>query len=189
MWVRTHACGVGNAIHTRGVVPGGVRFYNPGLKPPWTVIMTRYHGRSLRIGRASEAGRPYLITTVTRDRYPLFLDWRIGRLLVLQLRAATEQGHVDSLAWVIMPDHVHWLIVPGTESLHASVRRVKSRSARSIRQALGTCGAIWQKGYHDRAVRRDQDVRAIARYIIANPLRANLVKSIGDYPLWDAIWL
>ena len=31
--------------------------------------------------------------------------------------------------------------------------------------------------------------RAAARYIVANPLRAGLVKQIGDYPLWDAIWL
>jgi hypothetical protein len=38
-------------------------------------------------------------------------------------------------------------------------------------------------------VRRQQDMRALARYVIANPLRAGLVESIGDYPLWDAIWL
>ncbi|RUQ45382.1 transposase, partial [Corynebacterium pseudodiphtheriticum] len=24
---------------------------------------------------------------------------------------------------------------------------------------------------------------------VANPLRAGLVKRIGDYPLWDAIWI
>lgn len=25
--------------------------------------------------------------------------------------------------------------------------------------------------------------------MVANPLRANLVDTIGDYPLWDAAWL
>ena len=34
-----------------------------------------------------------------------------------------------------------------------------------------------------------EDVRAVARYIIANPLRAGLCERIGDYPLWDAAWL
>ncbi len=29
----------------------------------------------------------------------------------------------------------------------------------------------------------------IARYIIANPLHAGLVKQVGDYPFWDAVWL
>ncbi len=29
----------------------------------------------------------------------------------------------------------------------------------------------------------------MARYVVANPLRAGLVERIGDYPLWDAIWV
>jgi hypothetical protein len=48
---------------------------------------------------------------------------------------------------------------------------------------------VWQKGLHDRAIRVDEDIVAIARYIIANPIRAGLVKSIQEYPHWDAIWL
>ncbi|MGH8412134.1 MAG: REP-associated tyrosine transposase, partial [Pseudomonas sp.] len=38
-------------------------------------------------------------------------------------------------------------------------------------------------------IRRDEDLPAVARYIVANPLRAGLVEKIGDYPLWDAVWL
>jgi hypothetical protein len=29
----------------------------------------------------------------------------------------------------------------------------------------------------------------MARYVVANPLRAGLVQKLGDYPLWDAIWV
>ena len=151
--------------------------------------MNRYHGKNLRVGRLSERHRPYLITTVTRERVPVFADWRIGRLLVAELRAVTEHAYADSLAWVVMPDHLHWLMVPGTESLDAAVRRIKSRSARSIHRRLGMSGALWQKGYHDRAVRKEDDIRGLARYIIANPVRAGLVESVGDYPLWDTTWL
>jgi hypothetical protein len=32
-------------------------------------------------------------------------------------------------------------------------------------------------------------LRHLARYIIANPIRAGLVERAGDYPLWDACWL
>jgi hypothetical protein len=28
-----------------------------------------------------------------------------------------------------------------------------------------------------------------ARYIVANPLRAHLVRHVGEYPLWDCIWI
>jgi hypothetical protein len=29
----------------------------------------------------------------------------------------------------------------------------------------------------------------VARYIVANPLRAGLVEGIGNYPHWDCIWM
>jgi putative transposase len=38
-------------------------------------------------------------------------------------------------------------------------------------------------------LRNEESVIDAARYIIANPLRAGLVKRVGDYPLWDAVWL
>ncbi len=151
--------------------------------------MNLYHGRDLRKGRLSESGRPYLITTVVRERRPLFEDWRIGRLLVSELRQAVQGGRADSLSWVIMPDHLHWLLVPRTETLEVVLRRAKSRSARAINRALGRSGAVWQRGYHDHALRRDEDLRAAARYIVANPLRAGLVATVGDYPLWDCVYL
>jgi REP element-mobilizing transposase RayT len=151
--------------------------------------MKIYRGNHLRIGRVAELQRPYLITTATRDRKPVFADWHIGRLLAAELHKTAQCGYAETLAWVIIPDHLHWLMMPNTESLDAVVRRVKSRSARSICRASGTRGALWQKGYHDRAVRRNEDVRAMARYIIANPLRAGLAESVGDYPLWDTAWL
>jgi putative transposase len=47
----------------------------------------------------------------------------------------------------------------------------------------------WQSGFYDHAVRRDEDLVRLTRYVIANPLRAGLVTRIGDYPHWDAIWL
>ena len=93
------------------------------------------------------------------------------------------------MAFVVMPDHVHWLFELGNLSLADVVRSLKAASAREINQHLGQNGAIWQKNYFDRAIRKDEDLRTIARYIIANPLRAGLVAHIGEYPHWDAIWI
>ncbi|MFK5927062.1 MAG: hypothetical protein QM483_10570 [Desulfuromusa sp.] len=47
---------------------------------------------------------------------------------------------------------------------------------------------IWQKGYHDHALRDDEDLRQVARYIVANPVRAGLVVRAIDYSHWDAEW-
>jgi len=44
-----------------------------------------------------------------------------------------------------------------------------------------------QRACYDRAARKNEDVRQIARYIVANQLRAGLVRNIGDFPHWDCI--
>ena len=143
----------------------------------------------LRHGRYSEPGRSYLITIVVHHRQPLFIDLFLGRLLVAEFRQVQELGLVDSLAWVIMPDHIHWLFELKQKTLPDVVRRMKSRSTLTINRRRQSKERVWQPGYHDRAVRAEDDVRKMARYIIANPLRAGLVAQVGDYSLWDAAWL
>jgi REP element-mobilizing transposase RayT len=143
----------------------------------------------LRIGRVSEPGRIYLLTSVTRDRLPYFADWRIGRLLVNAFRQASDEHAVKSLAWVVMPDHFHWLVELQDAPLDVLMSKTKSRTFYAFKNETGFKGRLWQKGYHDRAVRKEEDLPAIARYIVANPIRAGLVTRVHDYPLWDAVWI
>lgn len=151
--------------------------------------MARGRSGNLRRGRYSEIGRAYLVTTVCKSRMPVFADWRLGRLVVHELRIAQELGIADTLAWVVMPDHLHWLCILRKGSLARLMQRVKSRSAIAVNRATLGNSEIWQPGYHDHALREDEDVKDVARYILANPVRAGLVAKIGDYPLWDAIWV
>ena len=143
----------------------------------------------LRLGRYSESGRGYLITAVVHQRRRLFADWPLGRLLVEELRRAHDEKWANSMAWVIMPDHFHWLVQLERYTLAQLMQSIKSRSTLTINRALNERGAFWQSGYHDRAIRDGEDLLPFARYIVANPLRAGLVEKIGDYPLWDACWL
>ena len=148
-----------------------------------------YQTHKTRVGRYSEYGRIYLLTSVTKDRQRFFSDWRIGSLLAQQFEYAAHDNLAGSLAWVVMPDHFHWLIELKTLPLSELVARTKSKGNHLVNKALGRTGSIWQRGFHDRALRREEDVRVIARYIVLNPVRAGLVKRVGDYPLWNAIWL
>lgn len=147
------------------------------------------HGKDLRRGRFSEAGRVYLVTTVVRDRKPVFSDWRVGRELVQVLRAADAAGLSETLAFVVMPDHLHWLLsLGGTSDLSTVMRLVKGQSSRRV-GLMSSMHGLWQKGFHDHAAREDEDVLAMASYVVANPLRAGLVARLADYPLWDASYL
>lgn len=147
------------------------------------------HNKHLRYGRFSEVGRLYLLATTVAGRKPVFHDLYLARLVVAQLRLIQEEGLADSLAWVVMPDHVHWLIELRARDLATVMQRFKFRSGRAVNKAMGRQGRLWQPGFYDRALRKDDDVQGAARYIVANPLRAGLVRRIGEYPHWDAVWL
>jgi REP element-mobilizing transposase RayT len=137
----------------------------------------------LRKGRISQSGRVYHVTTVTRHRIPYFNTLTNGRKVVQQLMALQKEGAAETLCYVLMPDHLHWLMVLHQGTLAYVMQLLKGRSARIIGEP------IWQPNYYDHAVRQEENMQNIARYIVANPLRAKLVDQIGDYSLWDAIWL
>ena len=143
----------------------------------------------LRIGRYTESNRIYLLTTNTHDRKPIFKDFTLGRAVVHQFRCAQNQGTAKSLAWVVMPDHFHWLVELQQGSLADLMQKTKSMSTKTVNQFTGRKVTLWQKGFHDRALRREEDLVKVARYVVANPLRSGLVEKLGDYPLWDAIWV
>lgn len=147
------------------------------------------HGHRLRLGRYSETGRVYIVTTVVHGRHPIFADWYAACACARSLHAAPADTSVTSLAWVVMPDHVHWLFSLNEGSLERVMQRFKSRAARAVNASMGAEGVVWQRGYHDHAVRREEDLRALARYVIGNPVRAGLARSVGAYPFWDAAWL
>jgi len=146
------------------------------------------HSKDLRKGRFSEVNRIYHVTTATYDRNRWFSDYVCGRIVVNKFKQ--EQRMAQTLAYVVMPDHFHWLmqLQQGVSISHV-VKVVKTLSALEINRYLKREGSIWQSGFHDHALRKEEDIQGIARYIVANPLRAGIVDKIGKYPLWDAIWL
>lgn len=145
---------------------------------------------ALRKGRVLLAGQLYLITAVTRQRHPWFLDFSTACMAARCFENSTLLEGSRMLAWVLMPDHAHWLIqLGGNRSLSGLVNCLKSASARQANCLLQRSGPLWAAAYQDRALRREEDVKVVARYIIANPLRAGLVAQIGNYPFWNASWL
>ena len=47
----------------------------------------------------------------------------------------------------------------------------------------------WQKSYYDHVLRREDDVVVVARYIVANPVRAGLASAAGEYPFTGSfVW-
>lgn len=159
------------------------------MAQPNTQARQRGH-KALRKGRSSNRGGVYLLTATTLDRVPLFLDFHKACVIArcFETRLALRNNHL--LAWVLMPDHAHWLLHLGEgERLETSIGRLKAVSARYFNQVYKRRGAIWARAFYDHALRSEDDLLPIARYVVANPVRAGLVKRLGDSPFWNAVWL
>ena len=135
-------------------------------------------------------GQIYLVSWTTRSRNPIFLDPILASAAARILSAPVSLGDAMLLAWVLMPDHAHALLQLGErESLSMVVGRMKARSSFATKRISHRQIHVWHPGFHDRAIRREEDLIAAARYLVANPVRAGLVASCRDYPYWDAVWI
>ena len=126
--------------------------------------------------------RRYFLTFCVRNRCRVFLDDSNVNGALLQFRKTAALEAFAIMAYCFMPDHTH-LLVEGTSDrsdLRSFAKLAKQRSGAA--HALGGSGRLWQEGYYDRILRDDDDPRAIARYIVANPVRGGLVLSPHEYP-------
>ncbi len=140
-------------------------------------------------GRSSQAGACYVVTAVTYARRALFVDRRLAELVIDEIRRCDEEERTFSLAWVVMPDHVHWLLQLRSNSLSRCLQAFKSRSARAVNLAAARSTQVWQPGFYDHRLRGDQDLASNARYVVTNPVRRALVSRIEEYPYWHCAWI
>lgn len=86
------------------------------------------------------------------------------------------------IVWCFMPDHLH--LLAGGASERADCRRFvkdfKQRAAFAFKWR--TRQRLWQPSFHDRVLRDDEATEEVARYILANPVRAGLVTDPLSYP-------
>jgi hypothetical protein len=99
-------------------------------------------------------------------RFERWLDRGAGECLL------RDQNNAEIVADA---NHVHLLVsLVGETSLAGLLHAWKGFSARKINERLGRVGSVWQKSYFDRLVRDWEHFVRCARYIRANPSKANL---------------
>jgi REP element-mobilizing transposase RayT len=119
----------------------------------------------------------------------VFRDAGAAKLMMREFWRQDQLEDCQSLAYVVMPDHVHWLLeLTGTTRLSKIVGRLKGRSAYFISCSARKSGRIWQSGFHDHALRAEEDIERVGNYLIHNPVRAGIVKNADQYTYWDSIW-
>lgn len=144
----------------------------------------------LRLGRVSQNQGVYAITSVTHQRAPIFNSFQAARILIHSFSYAEQDRQTSTLAFVVMPDHFHWLLqLHNKLPLKDVIGQVKRRTSYQLHQSSIINHKVWQQGFYDHCLRTEEDILPTCRYIVANPLRAKLVTSVSDYPHWDCCFL
>lgn len=127
------------------------------------------------------AGVPHHVTQRGSHRQTVFyrdsdrttyLDW---------LREYCERYAVKILAYCLMNNHVHLIVVPSTSDGLAKVfRPLHSRFAARVNNHKDWTGHLWQARYFS-AVLDEAYLHAATRYVERNPVRAGMVARAEDF--------
>jgi len=124
---------------------------------------------------------PYVVTTVTLNREPIFKESIAADIVLEAILFGRRQQWYYLLSFVIMPDHMHLIIIPRDKNISECMKSIKGFSARQINSVFDRKGSIWQNGFYDYILDGEEKVLSRMRYIEDNPVRKGMVTDTGDY--------
>ena len=164
-----------------------------------------FHRRSLRLrGFNYSSEGAYFVTICTQNRECLFggvVDGEmrlndVGRVVQIVWNGLSERfPNVELDAFVVMPNHVHGILVivgagqalpvkgaassaptgSVSSTLMKLLRTFKSISAIQVNRLLSSSGQpFWQRNYYEHIIRNEESLNRIREYIATNPLRWEL---------------
>ena len=147
-------------------------------KNEYELLKQRYatfgKGRSHRLKGFdySIPGYPFYITTCTRENERFLNNADLSGCFVSTVEDAIRKYNLKAYILGVMPTHYHFLFEL-TETSGVSLFQVmKSINGKSRLYGYKMLGEkIWQRGYYEHIIRREENVIEIAKYISANPKR------------------
>jgi putative transposase len=129
-----------------------------------------------RLPRLAAAGLPHHVIQRGNDRQAVFReDADYMRYLGWLREVASAQG-LAVHAYVLMPNHVHLLVTPPTDSaLSKAMQSLGRRYVRWFNDKYGRTGTLWEGRFRASVIDADRYLLACSRYIELNPVRAGIV--------------
>lgn len=113
-------------------------------------------------------------------------DERIAKLIEETLLFFDGQKY-KLIAWVLMPNHVHLLLIPKNNfSLSEIMHSIKSYTSHEANKILGRKGNFWSKEYFDRFMRDYEHFAKTIAYIENNPVKAGLCEKANEWQFSSA---
>jgi putative transposase len=124
----------------------------------------------------------YFLTFCCEHRAQRFVDDDAVSLVGAQFLRAAEREAFSIIACCFMPDHAH-LVVQGLaedSDLKQFQSRAKQLSAYHYKERYRH--RLWQRYGYERVLREEESTRRVVAYVLENPVRADIVGSVREYP-------
>ncbi|MBF0484352.1 MAG: transposase [Candidatus Omnitrophica bacterium] len=136
--------------------------------------------------RITRAGLIYHVINRGNNRQPVFLEDDDFRKYLGILYRFKKQYQFKLFAYCLMTNHVHLLIQVGEKKTISQIMQsITVAHTRHYHFKYQSSGHVWQGRFNSPIVSDDEYLLNVMKYIEQNPLRARMVKNIGEY-LWSS---
>ncbi len=127
----------------------------------------------------------YFVTICTDSKKNVFVenDQLIAKMISFLARTGEKQ-YFTTWVYCFMPDHLHLLVEGVNEhsDLKNFIKEFKQKTGYWFTHEEASAGEkLWQPGYYEHVLRKEEDTSEVLRYILNNPVRKELVAHYLDY--------
>jgi len=138
-----------------------------------------------RLARTVFPGVPYHVTQRGNRREDVFFTDEDRRAYLEWMREYCTRHGVSVLAYCLMTNHVHVIVVPPRQDALENVfRSLHTRYAQHVNRARKWKGHLWQGRFFSSAL-DEPYLWAALRYVERNPVRARIVRKAENY-MWSS---
>ncbi len=139
-----------------------------------------------RMARLDVPGFPHHVTQRGNRRHRVFFSDRDFKFYLTLVAEARRQAGIEVWAYCLMPNHVHFIVVPHNEnSLVNFFREAHRRYSLAINRRFEWRGHLWQERFHS-SVLDEKHLLAAVRYVELNPVRAKLCTYAEEWA-WSSV--
>ena len=114
------------------------------------------------------------------DKTNIFVDHQDKALFLERFGENIAEGQCSVYAWVLMDNHLHILFKSGKHGISAVMRKQLTWYAQYFNHRHKRTGHLFQNRYKSILCDEENYLLALIRYIHLNPVRAQIVKTIGE---------
>jgi putative transposase len=124
----------------------------------------------------------YHVTARAVSGLSLFHDDEDCRAFLWLLGLVTADFQLTCRAYCLMGTHYHLVLHCRRASMSAAMRTLNGRYAQRFNERQGRSGHVFAQRYSAYVIRDEVHFEEVLAYIAANPVKAGMCMSVGDWP-------